>query len=100
MVQLLTVVAIGGWAALATFLELLLVKQLLGLRMSVEDELKGADKVEHGIDERDPQSTRDSCGVSGKENGREDALKTADVNGISSEASEIDGTLGLYESRV
>ena len=52
-VQLLTVVAVSAWAAVTIFLELLLVNLLLGLRMSEEDELMGADKVEHGIDEHD-----------------------------------------------
>ena len=99
-VQLLTVVAVSGWAALATFLELLLVNQLLGLRMSVEDELMGADKVEHGIDEHGPNSTQHCCGINAKENGHaEDALKTVEVNLIGSETTEIDGTLRQYESR-
>ena len=43
-VQLLTVVAVSAWAAVTTFLELLLVNLLLGLRMSVEDELMGDEK--------------------------------------------------------
>ena len=99
-VQLLTVVAVSAWAALATFLELLLVNQLLGLRMSVEDELMGADKVEHGIDEHGPNSTQHSYGINAKENGHaEDALKTVEVNLIGSETAEIDGTLRQYESR-
>ena len=42
-VQLLVVFAIAAWAALTTFLELLLVNKLIGLRMSVEHELMGAD---------------------------------------------------------
>ena len=98
-VQLLTVVVVSAWAALATFLELLLVNQLLGLRMSVEDELMGADKVEHGIDEHDPNSTLDSYDINVKENGHEDAVKTVEVNLIGLEAAEIHGTLRRYESR-
>ena len=91
-VQLLTVVAVSAWAALTTFLELLLVNRLLGLRLSVEDELMGADKVEHGIDEHDPNSTQRSYGVNSKENGREDALKSVEVNLIGLEAAKIDCT--------
>ena len=82
-VQLLTVVVVSAWAALTTFLELLLVNLLLGLRMSEEDELMGADKVEHGIDELDPNSTQHSFGV---------ATKSLEVNVIDLEAAEIDGT--------
>ena len=91
-VQLLTVVAVSTWAALTTFLELLLVNRLLGLRMSVEDELMGADKVEHGIDEHDPNSTQRSYGVNAKENGHEGALKSVEVNLIGLEAAKIDCT--------
>ena len=46
---MLMIVAVAGWAAAATFLELLLVDKIFGLRMSVENELLGADEVEHGI---------------------------------------------------
>lgn len=49
-VQILAAVAIAAWSALTTFLELLFVDKLVGLRLSLEDELLGADKVEHGID--------------------------------------------------
>ena len=91
-VQLLTVVVVSAWAALTTFLELLLVNLLLGLRMSEEDELMGADKVEHGIDELDPNSTQHSYGVNATQNGHEDASKSVEVNVISLEAAEIDGT--------
>ena len=48
-VQLLMAVAITTWVACTTFLELLLVNNVIGLRMSVEKELMGADKVEHAI---------------------------------------------------
>ena len=91
-VQLLMVVAISAWAAVTTFLELLLVNVLLGLRMSEEDELMGADKVEHGIDEHDPNSTQHSYGVNTIQNGHEDASKSVEVNMVGLEASEIDGT--------
>ena len=62
-VQLLTVVAVSAWAALTTFIQLLLVNRLLGLCMSVEDELMEADNVEHGIDEHESYSTQHSYGV-------------------------------------
>ena len=52
-VQMLMVVAVGAWAAVSTFLELLLVDKVFGLRMSIEDEIMGADKVEHGIVEHE-----------------------------------------------
>ena len=91
-VQLLTVVAVSAWAAVTTFLELLLVNLLLGLRMSEEDELMGADKVEHGIDEHDPNSIQHSYGVNAIQNGHKDALKSVGVHLISLEASEIQGT--------
>ena len=58
-VQLLAAVAISAWSALTTFLELLFVDKLVGLRMSLEEELLGADKVEHGIDYGYPTS----CGT-------------------------------------
>jgi len=91
-VQLLTVVAVSAWAALSTFLQLLLVNWLLGLRMSVEDELMGSDKVEHGIDEHDPNLTPHSHGVNANENGHEDALNSVRVNQTGLEAAEIYGT--------
>ena len=52
-VQMLTAVAVAAWAAITTFLELLLVDKICGLRVSIEDELSGADKVEHGIVEHE-----------------------------------------------
>ena len=63
---------------------------LLGLRVSVEDELMGADKVEHGID--DPNLIQHSYDVNAIQNGHEDASKSVGVHLISLEASEIDGT--------
>ena len=62
-VQLLMIVVMTAWAACTTFLELLLVDKVLGLRMSVEEELLGADKVEHAIDEYvwDPTQSTDIC---------------------------------------
>ena len=57
-VQLLMVVSVTAWAACTTFLELLLVNKLLGLRMSAEDELMGSDKAEHGIEEQDLSPTQ------------------------------------------
>ena len=91
-VQLLTVVAVSAWAALTTFLELLLVNLVLGLRMSEEDELMGADKVEHGIDEHDPDSTQHSYGVNAIQNGHEHASKSVEVDVNDLEAAEIEGT--------
>lgn len=53
-VQLLAVVAISTWSAITTFLELLLVDKLVGMRMTHEEELLGADQVEHGIKNDSP----------------------------------------------
>jgi len=53
-VQLLAVVAISTWSAITTFLELLLVDKLVGMRMTQEEELLGADQVEHGIKNDSP----------------------------------------------
>ena len=62
-VQVLLILAVALWAATTTFLELLLIDKLLGLRMSVEEELLGADKTEHGIDESwDSHSTNQVSG--------------------------------------
>ncbi|XP_068700898.1 putative ammonium transporter 3 [Montipora foliosa] len=48
-IQMLTIVAVAAWTAAMTFLELLLVNKIFGLRVSIENELLGADRVEHGI---------------------------------------------------
>ena len=97
-VQLLMVVAVAAWAALTTFLELLLVNKLIGLRMSVEHELMGADKVEHGIEEHDPNPTQGTNGVDTKENGRRGTMGTVEVNLSGLEAAEGDSTLPQNES--
>lgn len=76
-VQLLMVVAVAAWAATTTFVELLLVDKVLGLRMSVEHELLGADKVEHGIVEHDliSQANNDV-----KVNGRPEQIRSSEIN--------------------
>lgn len=56
-VQLVLIVSVGSWAAVMTFLELFLVDKVFPLRMSLEDEMIGADKTEHGIDQCDPSRT-------------------------------------------
>lgn len=48
-VQLLAVVSIMTWTALSTLILLLLIDKTMGLRVSVEEEIMGADLVEHGI---------------------------------------------------
>lgn len=48
-VQLLGLVTIGCWSALTTFLSLLVIDKTLGIRVSIEEEILGADLVEHGI---------------------------------------------------
>ena len=52
-VQVLAIIAVASWAAITTFLELLLVDKLVGMRMTLQEELLGADIVEHGIIERE-----------------------------------------------
>ena len=91
-VQMLMVVSVTAWAACSTFLELLLVNKLLGLRMSVEEELMGADKVEHGIEEHDPNQTRakENCNGIGRDN---DALEPLEESLSGVEAAESDETL-------
>ena len=64
-VQLLAVVAISVWAAITTFLELLLVDKLVGMRMTKVEEVLGADQVEHGIENHSPAA----CAL-GKVNGQ------------------------------
>lgn len=53
-VQLLLIVAVSAWSAVTTFLELLLVDKLIGMRMTLEQELLGADQYEHGIEQNIP----------------------------------------------
>lgn len=69
-VQLLMVVVLTAWAACTTCLELLLVDKVFGLRMSVEEELLGADKVEHAIDQYvwNPTEATDICHENGRAN--------------------------------
>ncbi|KAJ7389718.1 hypothetical protein OS493_029618 [Desmophyllum pertusum] len=66
--------------------------------MSVEDELIGADKVEHGIEEHDPNATQDTSAIDAKENGHEDTLKPVEVNMSGLEMAEIDGTLAKIDN--
>ena len=49
-VQALAIVAVSVWTAIVTFLELLLVDKLVGMRVSPQEELLGADNVQHGIE--------------------------------------------------
>ena len=83
-VQMLMVVAIAAWAAVSTFLELLLVDKILGLRMSVEHELLGADKVEHGIVEHELTTLGN---YHAKENGREQG-ESVEINRNELQATE------------
>ena len=75
---MLVVVSVSAWSAATTFLELLLVDKVFGLRVSRENELLGADYVEHGVAENDftLQGIYDE-----KENGSEQ-LKSVEVNVI------------------
>jgi Amt family ammonium transporter len=48
MVQLTGVLAVAAWSALATFVIVLIVKALVGLRVDPEDEIEGLDIRAHG----------------------------------------------------
>ncbi|XP_048589128.1 putative ammonium transporter 3 isoform X2 [Nematostella vectensis] len=48
-VQLLLIVAVVSWGAVTTFLELKLIDKIFPLRVTLENELLGADDYEHGI---------------------------------------------------
>ncbi|XP_072167497.1 putative ammonium transporter 3 [Diadema setosum] len=48
-VQLLSVVCLCGWTAVTSFLFLYVLKITVGLRVSLHEELMGADIVEHGL---------------------------------------------------
>jgi len=48
-VQLLSIVSITTWTVVITYLELVIVNKLLPIRVSLNDELVGADQSEHGI---------------------------------------------------
>ncbi|KAJ8304622.1 hypothetical protein KUTeg_018205 [Tegillarca granosa] len=56
-IQLLAAVVIAIWSSLMTVLILSIIKTLVGLRMSLEDELKGADFAEHGIKDENSEIT-------------------------------------------
>ena len=79
------IVVLICWAACTTCLELLLVDKVFGMRMSVEEELLGADKVEHAIDEyvRNPPEAMDICRENGRANGgldmTEDTLSVLEI---------------------
>ena len=55
-VQALAIVAVSVWTAIVTFLELLLVDKLVGMRVSPQEELLSADNVQHGIERSCSQS--------------------------------------------
>ena len=94
-VQMLMVVSVAAWAGIATFLELLFVDKLLGLRMSVEDELLGADIVEHGIVEHET-ITQDNYDV--REIGHENT-KPIELNVGQLQVSEGGDTLQRNDNR-
>lgn len=48
-IQTLGCVAIGAWSALTTFITLKLIDLTMGIRVTVEEEMLGADAVEHDI---------------------------------------------------
>ena len=78
---MLMIVSVSAWAAATTFLELYLVDRIFGLRVSKEDELLGADHVEHGITENQFmfQGSYDA-----KDNGTEQ-LRSIEINVMNNE---------------
>ena len=50
IVQLIGVGIIGGFSAITSFIILYLIKKTLGLRVEKDEELKGLDLSEHGMD--------------------------------------------------
>lgn len=48
-VQILAIVCISTWSAVCSLVLLSIIKKTVGLRMSLEDEILGADYVEHGL---------------------------------------------------
>lgn len=81
-VQLLMSLTMTAWAATTTYLQLLLVNLLVGMRMSEEDELLGADKVEHGIEPYDSNSSEWPDVISGGANGVESSLQSIEESPV------------------
>ena len=50
LVQLAGVGIVGGFSVLSAFIILLIIKKTIGLRVDSEEELKGLDLMEHGMD--------------------------------------------------
>ena len=50
-VQLLACVSITAWTVVTVFIQLYIIDRCVGLRMSLEEEILGADAYEHGIDQ-------------------------------------------------
>ena len=50
IIQLIGVGIIGAFSAISAFIILIIIKKTLGLRVDKEEELKGLDLSEHGMD--------------------------------------------------
>jgi Amt family ammonium transporter len=50
LVQLAGVGIVGGFSVLSAFIILLIIKKTIGLRVDAEEEVKGLDLMEHGMD--------------------------------------------------
>lgn len=55
-VQLLACVSITAWTVVTVFIQLYIIDRCVGLRMSLEEEILGADAYEHGIDQSQENS--------------------------------------------
>lgn len=51
-VQALALLTIGVWTVIVSFIILKFIQMTLGLRVSLEEEIIGADIIEHGIGKR------------------------------------------------
>ena len=50
IIQLIGVGIVGAFACISAFIILFIIKKTIGLRVEAEEELKGLDLMEHGMD--------------------------------------------------
>jgi len=49
LMQLVMVVIIAAWVAIASFIVFSIIKMTIGIRVSAEEEMEGLDVLEHGL---------------------------------------------------
>ncbi|EDO47038.1 predicted protein, partial [Nematostella vectensis] len=64
-IQLLTVVALIAWSAAVSFILLMILNKLVGLRVTEEEENLGCDAVEHEMDYRKTENTKQMKAIIG-----------------------------------